>query len=201
MSRSDGFVTRLGADAEVLCRRTWWVFLIGGLASIVFGVLAIIEPMTAWLIVSMFFAASVLVDGAFNIIGALQHREKDGWWIMLLMGALGVLIGGYALMNPPVSMMAFLYLVALQAAMLGVFLIMLGYKVRAATQREWILYLAGALSVLFGILIVANPLAGSLSVITLIAAWALVTGVLKVIFAIKVKNLPSRGSERISGLR
>ena len=201
MSRSDGFVTRLGADAEVLCRRTWWVFLIGGLASIVFGVLAIIEPMTAWLIVSMFFAASVLVDGAFNIIGALQHREKDGWWIMLLMGALGVLIGGYALMNPPVSMMAFLYLVALQAAMLGVFLIMLGYKVRAATQREWILYLAGALSVLFGILIVANPLAGSLSVITLIAAWALVTGVLKVIFAIKVKNLPSRGSERLSGLR
>ena len=201
MSRSDGFVSRLGADAEVLCRRTWWVFLIGGLAGILFGVLAIVEPMTAWLIVSMFFAASVLVDGAFNIIGALQYREKDGWWIMLLMGALGALIGGYALMNPPVSMMAFLYLVALQAAMLGVFLVMLGYKVRAATQREWILYLAGALSVLFGILIVVNPLAGSLSVITLIAAWALVTGVLKVIFAIKVKNLPSRGSERLSGLR
>jgi uncharacterized membrane protein HdeD (DUF308 family) len=201
MSRSDGFVSRLGADAEVLCRRTWWVFLIGGLAGIAFGVLAIIEPMTAWLVVSMFFAASVLVDGAFNILGALQHREKDGWWIMLLIGALGVLIGGYALMNPPVSMMAFLYLVALQAVMLGVFLVMLGYKVRAATQREWILYLAGALSVLFGILIVANPLAGSLSVVTLIAAWALVTGVLKVIFAIKVKNLPSRASERLSGLR
>jgi uncharacterized membrane protein HdeD (DUF308 family) len=201
MANSGGLIGNLGANAGVLCKRTWWVFLIGGLAAVIFGVLAFMEPMTAWLIVSMFFAASVLVDGVFNVIGAVQHREKDGWWIMLLMGALGVLVGGFALLNPPVSMMAFLYLVALQAILLGVFLIMLGYKVRAATQREWILYLAGGLSVLFGILAVANPLAGSLSVITLIAAWALVTGVLKIIFAFKVKNLPDRMGERIAGLR
>jgi len=201
MANSGGLVGNLGARADVLCKRTWWVFLIGGIASVIFGVLAFMEPMTAWLIVSMFFAASVLVDGVFNVIGAVQHREKDGWWIMLLMGALGVLVGGYALLNPPVSMMAFLYLMALEAIMLGVFLIMLGYKVRAATQREWILYLAGGLSVLFGILVVANPLAGSLSVIKLIAAWALVTGVLKIIFAFRVKNLPERVGDRIAGLR
>jgi len=201
MANSGGLVGNLGARADVLCKRTWWVFLIGGIAAVIFGVLAFMEPMTAWLIVSMFFAASVLVDGVFNVIGAVQHREKDGWWIMLLMGALGVLVGGYALLNPPVSMMAFLYLMALEAIMLGVFLIMLGYKVRAATQREWILYLAGGLSVLFGILVVANPLAGSLSVIKLIAAWALVTGVLKIIFAFRVKNLPERVGDRIAGLR
>jgi uncharacterized membrane protein HdeD (DUF308 family) len=201
MANSGGFIGGFGADAQALCKRTWWVFLLGGIAAVIFGVLAFIEPMTAWLVVSMFFAADVLVDGVFNVIGAVQHREKDGWWIMLLMGALGVLVGGYALLNPPVSMMAFLYLVALQAIMLGVFLIMLGYKVRAATQREWILYLAGALSVLFGILVLANPLAGSLSVIKLIAVWALVTGVLKIIFAFKVKNLPERVSDRIAALR
>jgi uncharacterized membrane protein HdeD (DUF308 family) len=98
-------------------------------------------------------------------------------------------------------MMAFLYLVALQAIMLGVFLVMLGYKVRAATQREWILYLTGALSVLFGILVIANPVAGSLSVISLIAMWALVTGVLKILFAFRVRNLPDRISDRIASAR
>jgi uncharacterized membrane protein HdeD (DUF308 family) len=201
MANSDGLLGSLGADAQALCKRTWWVFLIGGLAAIVFGVLAFKRPVEAFLIVSLFFAASVLVDGVFNVIGAVQHRDKDGWWIMLLIGALGVLVGGYALLNPPISMMAFLYLVALQAIMLGVFLIMLGYKVRAITQREWILYLAGGSSVLFGILAIANPLAGSLSVITLIAAWALVTGVLKVIFAFRVKSLPARVGDRITGLR
>jgi len=31
---------------------------------------------------------------------------------------------------------------------------MLGYKVRKATSREWILYVTGVLSVLFGILVI-----------------------------------------------
>jgi uncharacterized membrane protein HdeD (DUF308 family) len=43
--------------------------------------------------------------------------------------------------------------------------------------------------------------AGSLSVIALIAAWALVTGVLKILFAFRVKSLPERASDRIAGLR
>jgi len=201
MANSGGLLGNLGGDAKVLCKRTWWVFLIGGIAAVIFGVLALMEPVTAWFVVSVFFAAAVLVDGVFNVVGSVQHREKDGWWIMLLIGALGIVVGGFALLNPPVSMMAFLYLVALQAIMLGVFLVMLGYKVRAATQREWILYLTGALSVLFGILVIANPVAGSLSVISLIAMWALVTGVLKILFAFRVRNLPDRISDRIASAR
>jgi uncharacterized membrane protein HdeD (DUF308 family) len=95
-------------------------------------------------------------------------------------------------------MIAFIYLVAFQAILLGVFLVMLGYKVRAATSREWVLYMTGALSILFGILVVVNPLAGSLSIVYLIASWALVIGVLKVFFAFKVKNLPEQFADRLS---
>jgi uncharacterized membrane protein HdeD (DUF308 family) len=105
-------------------------------------------------------------------------------------------VGGYALLNPLVSMTAFIYLVAFQAIMLGVFLMMLGYKVRAATEREWILYLAGGLSILFGIVVIVNPAVGGLSVIWMIASWAVITGVLKIIFAFKVKNLPERMANR-----
>ena len=190
MASSGGFIANLGGDARILCKRTWWVFLIGGIAGVVFGVLAMMEPITAWLLVSMFFAASIMVDGVSNIVGSMQHREKDGWWIMLLIGILGTVVGGYGLLNPPVSMMVFLYVVAFEAIMLGTFLIMLGYKVRAATQREWILYLAGVLSLLFGILVIVNPVAHGLSVITMIAVWALVTGVLKIIFAFRIRNMP-----------
>jgi uncharacterized membrane protein HdeD (DUF308 family) len=190
MASPGGFIANLGGDARILCKRTWWVFLIGGIAGVVFGVLAMMEPITAWLLVSMFFAASIMVDGVSNIVGSLQHREKDGWWIMLLIGILGTVVGGYGLLNPPVSMMVFLYVVAFEAIMLGTFLAMLGYKVRAATQREWILYLAGVLSLLFGILVIVNPVAHGLSVITMIAVWALVTGVLKIIFAFRIRNMP-----------
>ena len=201
MSSSSGILANLGANAQALCRRTWWVFLVGGLASVVFGIFAFLSPGIALLVLSMFFAAAILVDGASNIVGAVQHREKDGWWIMLLIGILGVVAGGYALLNPPLSMMAFILLVAFEAILLGVFLLMLGYKVRKATTREWMLYLTGALSLLFGILVIMNPAAGGLSVVYLVAGWALVIGALKIVFAFRVKNLPERAGEKFSALR
>ncbi len=197
MAQSDGILlSRLGGDARTLCKRTWWVFLLGGIASVVFGVLAFSQPLTAWLVVAVFFAAAILVDGVVNVIGSIRNRDKDGWWIMLLIGALGVLAGGYALLNPRISMQAFILLVAFEAILLGGFLMMLGYKVRASTEREWLLYLTGGLSILFGILVILRPALGGLSVILMIATWAIIIGVLKIIFAFKVKNLPERMANR-----
>jgi len=188
----------VGADASALCRRTWWVFLIGGIASVVFGVLAFARPGLALLVLAIFFAAAILVDGAFNLIGAVQNRDKDGWWLMLLIGLLGAVVGAYALLNPPLSMVAFVLIVAFQAILLGVFLVMLGYKYRKATTREWILYLAGGLSVLFGVLVVARPAIGGVTIVYMIAAWAIVIGLLKVVFAMRAKFIkiapsPSNG--------
>jgi len=198
MAGASGLAGATGADAMALCKRTWWVFLIGGLASVLFGVLAFINPGIALFVLAMFFAAAILVDGAFNVVGSISNREKDGWWLMLLIGLLGVGVGGYALLNPPVSMLAFVYLVALQAILLGVILLTLGYKVRKATSREWILYLTGALSLLFGILVVARPGAGSLTIVYLIASWAIVIGALKLAFAFRVRKLPGEMESRFS---
>ena len=198
MAGASGLAGATSADAMALCKRTWWVFLIGGLASVLFGVLAFINPGIALFVLAMFFAAAILVDGAFNVVGSISNREKDGWWLMLLIGLLGVGVGGYVLLNPPVSMLAFVYLVALQAILLGVILLTLGYKVRKATSREWILYLTGALSLLFGILVVARPGAGSLTIVYLIASWAIVIGALKLAFAFRVRKLPGEMESRFS---
>jgi uncharacterized membrane protein HdeD (DUF308 family) len=194
-------LSRLGSDAQALCRRTWWVFLVGGIASVIFGVLAFINPGIALLVLATFFAAAVLVDGAFNIAGSIQNRDKDGWWVMLLLGIFELVVGGYALSNPPVKMMAFILLVAFEAIVLGVFTIMLGYKVRQATRREWLLYLIGALSILFGLTVIANPALGGLSIVLVIASWAIMVGTLKIFFAFRVKNLPERVGEKFAGLR
>jgi uncharacterized membrane protein HdeD (DUF308 family) len=118
------------------------VFLIGGIASVFFGLLAFVNPGIALFVLATFFAVYLLVDGISNVI--------------------------------------------------GVFLLMLGYKVRQATTREWILYAMGAASILFGAFLVMNPAVGNVTIIHAIASWAVIIGVLKVIIAFKVKQLPER---------
>jgi uncharacterized membrane protein HdeD (DUF308 family) len=200
MSANTAILGNVGASAQALCRRTWWAFVLGGAASVAFGVIAFVRPGLGLLLLATFFGAALLVDGAFNAIGAVQHREKDGWWVMLLMGILGVVVGFYALWNPPATILALVYLAAFQALVLGMFLVTLGYKVRKATSREWMLYVAGALSILFGVLIVMNPLGGAVSIVYIVACWALVVGALKVWFGFRVKNLSERLGDKFSAL-
>jgi len=189
MTGSTGVLGHMSADARALVKRAWWVFVVGGIAMAVFGLMAFASPGVALFVMATLFAASVLVDGVSNIVGSLQNREKDGWWILLLMGLLGAAVGGYALFNPPLSIMAFILIVAFEAMLLGALLITLGYKVRQATSREWVLYLAGVLSILFGVLVIANPVTGSRTIVYMIASWSLVIGILKVVFGLRARKL------------
>ena len=50
--------------------------------------------------------------------------------------------------------------------------------------------------ILFGALVLANPGLGSLSIVYLIASWALMIGVLKILFAFKARTLPGRIAEK-----
>ena len=77
----------LGRNVRALCKRTWWVFLLSGIAAVIFGVLAIFNPGAALAVLALYLSAWLLVDGVVNIVGAVGNRDKDGWVIMLLMGS------------------------------------------------------------------------------------------------------------------
>ncbi len=64
MVDSAGVLGHMGADAQALVKRAWWVFIVGGVAMVVFGVLAFASPGIALFALATFFAASVLVDSA-----------------------------------------------------------------------------------------------------------------------------------------
>jgi uncharacterized membrane protein HdeD (DUF308 family) len=190
MTSSDARPAPAPAPATELVRKTWWAFVLGGLASMAFGVLALLAPVAALFVLGVFFAAAVLLDGAAALSGAFQHRDKDGWWVLALLGALGVLVGGYALLVPPAAVAAFVAVVAFQAIVLGVLTVMLGWRVRRVAEGEWILYLTGVVSVLFGVTVLAKPELGSLSVVSIVAFWAIVTGAMKTVFGLKLKTQP-----------
>jgi uncharacterized membrane protein HdeD (DUF308 family) len=176
-----------------LCSRNWWVFLIGGIAAVVFGVLAFMNPGIALLLLAIYFAAYILIDGAVNIWGALNNRGADGWLAVLALGVLGVLAGGYALMYPPASMIALIFIVSFVAMLIGLTSIYLGWKIRAETDNEWVLFLVGGLSVLFSVVMMVKPGVAGVSIAYMIASWAILIGVLRIWFGLKIRNINHQG--------
>jgi uncharacterized membrane protein HdeD (DUF308 family) len=61
-----------------------------------------------------------------------------------------------------------------------------------------VLYLSGALSALFGLLILFRIDIGGLAVIYLIATWAVLVGVLRIVFALRVRKLVSSRAEAVA---
>jgi len=178
---------------QALLKQAWGALLIGGIASVVFGVLAFIWPGLTLLVLAIFFAASVFVDGVVMLISAFRNRAgTNHWWLLLLIGVLGVVAGGIGLISPATAAGALLLLIAAYAIAAGALMIWAGFKLRQEIEREWLLWLLGAVSMLFGVLLVAQPAASLLGFVWAIGAWAVASGVLKIMLALKARSFKSR---------
>jgi uncharacterized membrane protein HdeD (DUF308 family) len=178
---------------QALLKQAWWALLIGGIASVFFGVITFMWPKLTLFFLAVFFAATVFVDGIVTIVSAIRNRTTAShWWLWLLIGVLGVVAGGIGLLSPGTAVGALLLLISAYAIATGALMIWAGIKLRAEIEREWILWLLGALSVLFGILLIMQPAAGLLGLVWAIASWAVVIGILKIMLAFKARSFRNR---------
>ena len=170
--------------------RNWWLVALRGLAAIVFGVLAFVWPaITLWALV-LLFGAYMLVDGIFAIVAAVRAAGREArWWLLLIEGVLGVLAGLVAAFWPGLTALALLYFIAAWAIVSGILEIAGAIRLRREIEGEWALGLSGALSLLFGVLLVVIPApAGLLSLVWLIGAYALAFGVLLLVLAFRLRG-------------
>src|SRR5262245_35213184 len=169
--------------------RGWWLLLLRGLAAIAFGVLTWSQPGLSLAVLVLFFGAYSLVDGVLGVWTAIAGREHhEHWWVFLLEGLLGVGVGILTFFAPGVTAIALLFYIAIWAIGTGVLEIVAAVRLRKEIDGEWMLILAGLASVVFGVLLMAQPGAGALALIWLIGSYALVFGVLLVLLAFKARS-------------
>src|ERR687891_2654083 len=184
--------TSAGAGAPVLpvLSRNWWLVALRGLAAIVFGVLAFAWPGITLFVLVLLFGAYMLVDGIFAIVAAVRAAGREArWWLLLIEGVLGVLAGLVAAFWPGLTALALLYFIAAWAIVSGILEIAGAIRLRREIEGEWALGLSGALSLLFGVLLVVIPApAGILSLVWLIGAYALAFGELLLVLAFRVRR-------------
>src|SRR5512142_3336274 len=101
--------------------RYWWLFALRGIAAIIFGVLALIVPGVTLFVLVAFFGAYALVDVILAVVHYLQHREENRrWWVLLLEGLAGVIVGILTFVWPGLTLFTLYYLIAIWALVTGV---------------------------------------------------------------------------------
>lgn len=108
--------------------------------------------------------------------------------MLLLVGPAGVGVGLLTFYNPAATALAVVFYVALWAVATGLLEIVGAIRLRRQIQGEVWLALAGIASVVFGVLLIARPAAGALTLLWLIAVYALAFGVILLLLALRVRS-------------
>lgn len=172
----------------------WWMFLVRGIAAIVFGILAFLWPAMTLFTLVLFYGAFMLVDGVVAIVAAIRGRNLNARWWLLAAGISGVVAGILTFLWPGVSALVLLVIIACASIVGGFFQIAGAIALRKEIEGEWLLILSGIVSILFGAVLLAQPGTGALALVWLIALYAVTVGIVFVALALRLRNhkLPKR---------
>jgi uncharacterized membrane protein HdeD (DUF308 family) len=172
-----------------ILQRNWWVLLLRGLAAIAFGVLTWMQPGISLAALVLLFGFYAVADGFLAVWVAIAGRkEHEHWWVLLLEGLLGIGVGVLTFLAPAVTAVILLFYIAIWAIATGVLEIVAAIRLRKEIDGEWLLVLSGLASVIFGVLLVAQPEAGAMALLWIIALYAFVFGVLLVMLAFRART-------------
>ncbi len=166
----------------------WWLEVLRGVAAIIFGILAFAWPGITLLTLVLFWGAFALVDGVLAIIAAVKGGNPMPRWWLAIVGIAGLAAGALTFLMPGLTALVLVTFIAVWAIVLGVMEIVGAIKLRKEIQGEWLLILNGAISVLFGLVLLWRPVTGLIALVWIIGAYAIILGVIYVMFGLKLRK-------------
>jgi uncharacterized membrane protein HdeD (DUF308 family) len=190
MSVSDK--ARADALSEVLAD-SWWAVGLRGILGILFGLICLLTPGVAVEVFVILFSAYMLVDGVFAIVSGIKAaRNGERWGLLILEGIVDLAAGVVAFLWPAITLVALIWIIAVWAVVSGALMLSAAFTLNIDHGRWW-LALGGIASIIFGILLVIEPLIGAVVLTLWIGAYALMFGVFLLVVAFQ---LHSRKEER-----
>ena len=194
-------LSRNGEEMAAILRTNWWALVLRGVVAILLAIVTFAVPHITLAVLATIFGFYALIDGVLAIVSTIKavqgHRR---WGAFLLEGILGILVGLYAILFPLAAAAIFVTIMAAWAVITGILEIAAAIRLRRHIQGEWLLILSGVLSILFGIILFAEPLAGAVFFAWVLAGYGLIFGVLLIALGFRVRRLPPQSLASAGGV-
>jgi uncharacterized membrane protein HdeD (DUF308 family) len=113
---------------------------------------------------------------------------SKAWWALLLRGLVAIVFGALTLFQPGISLAALLFVFGVYALADGLLGVWTAISGRSDHDDWWVLFLGGLIGVVVGILTFVVPGITALGLLFYIAIWAIVTGVLQILAAVRLRK-------------
>lgn len=171
-----------------------WMIL-RGIFSIAFGFVALTWPGATVAAITLLFGIYALADGIFAIAaGIQQERRRESYGLAILEGIIGIGAGIFTLFWPKITLIALCILTGVWALSTGCLELLAAFEYARISlgppskTARWLLGVMGAFSMALGIAIFIWPVLGAITLITLIATYAICFGMLTLAFGFHLRK-------------
>lgn len=169
-------------------QKKWWLVLLRGIFAIIFGLIALLSPGIILVTLLFYFGFVALFSGLFLIIEGIAVKSDDRG-MRILEGIITLLFGLLFISMPGFVTASIMYFIAFWAILGGIFQIITAIRLRKEIQNEWLAILNGVITLIFGILVLFNIIAGAQALIMIFGIYALIAGILLIGLSFKIKGL------------
>ena len=157
--------------------QSWWSLVLRGLFGLVLGILALFLPGVTLYALVVLFGVYAIADGVIAFVAGVRLAGLHArWWPFLVEGLLGIGAGVIAFLWPQITAVALVLLIGAWAIATGILELIAAWRLRKHVKHDWLLALAGIVSIAFGVIAAINPGAGALAMVTVLGIYGLVFG-------------------------
>lgn len=180
-------------------KNMWWVLVLSGVLSVIFGFVAIIWPGITIGVLALLLAVYIGIYGVVDIVSGIK-KFSSGFLSAALTTVVGLLFLGvsvYLLSNvgSGLAVATLVLVIALSFIVRGVVNIVVAFADPDYKATRWLNVVIGALSILAGLVVVWYPDAATLAWVWVIGFFALVSGALQIGLGFTAKDHLEKGKK------
>jgi uncharacterized membrane protein HdeD (DUF308 family) len=169
----------------------WWMFLVTGIGWLVFSLLVFQWDYTTVYAISILFGIVALVAGINEFFQIVV--SSSGWKIVHgILGALFVIVGVWALVNPRSAFTTLAALVAFFLLFKGIFDLTVAFMTKDEFDLWWLQLILGIVEILLAFWVAGSFRTSAIFLVAYVGIIALSRGITELFVAFKLRGLQKR---------